>query len=347
MSAPRTPYQDLPERAFWRPAVAGRHYFDLEDLARPVDIRPGDRIASAGSCFAQHIGRHLRRSGAHYLDLEPRPDFVPAAEAVRFGYDTYSCRYGNIYTSRQLLQLAQEALAGRQPAEGVWTRDGRHFDALRPSVDPVGHAAADDILDLRRHHIRRVAQMFRTLDVFVFTLGMTETWTSRLDGTAYPSAPGTTAGLYDPARHSFANLRYPEVRADLEAFIALLRRDNPGARLVLTVSPVPLKATASEDHVLVATARSKATLRAVAADLSEDVPGVFYFPAFEIISSHAGRGMFFEPDLRSVNQAGVALVMKHLAHSLGGGAAGIDSGQDDGILCDEDAIEEAGAAEPR
>ncbi|MDR2015803.1 MAG: GSCFA domain-containing protein [Azoarcus sp.] len=340
MFKPLSPYQGLAAKAYWRPAVAERHYYDLEDLSRPVNITLKDKIATAGSCFAQHIGRHLQRSGAHYLDFEPRPDFIPADEAKRWGYETYSCRYGNIYTTRQLLQLAQEALTGRNPVDVAWLKDGRYFDALRPSVDPVGYENPDDILRLRRAHLKAVAEMFSSLDVFVFTLGLTEVWESRMDGTAYPTAAGTIIGEHDPAKYQFRNLRYPEIYGDLKAFIELLRTVNPGARVLLTVSPVPLNATASPDHVMVASCRSKSVLRAAAADIVDDISEVFYFPSYEIIASHPGRGMFFEPDLRNVNEAGVNLVMKHFFKAINSGAVVTDSSADeDEVICDEDALD--------
>jgi hypothetical protein len=112
------------------------------------------------------------------------------------------------------------------------------------------------------------------------------------------------------------NYRSAEVRADLEAALAGLRGLNPAVRLLLTVSPVPLTATASGDHVLVATARSKAVLRTVAAELVADDPGVDYFPSYEIITGAPARMAFFEENLRSVRPEGVACVMGHFFAGL-------------------------------
>jgi hypothetical protein len=144
----------------------------------------------------------------------------------------------------------------------------------------------------------------------VFTLGLTECWESQVDGTVYPTAPGTLAGSFDPAAHAFRNLRHGEVLADMAAFWALVKEVNPDARLLLTVSPVPLMATAGGGHVLPATVYSKSVLRAVAGDLAADHPDIAYFPSYEIITGHPSRGMFFNPDLRTVNAMGVDLVMR-------------------------------------
>jgi hypothetical protein len=304
-----TPYSDLAETAFWRAAVAERHPYDLSALSAPLLFSARDRIATAGSCFAQHIGNQLRRRGARYVDLEPLPAGLPPEDAARFGYGLFSCRYGNVYTTRQLLQLLQEALGKRTPVERVWLRDGRFYDALRPSVDPVGHDSEDDVLLLRRVHLKRVKALLSSMDVFVFTLGLTEAWVSRTDFTVYPTAPGAIAGTWNSEKYKFVNFRYFDVMNDLKASLEILRSFNPKLRVILTVSPVPIKATASGDHVLVANTQSKSTLRAVAGDLAAEDRTVAYFPSYELIVSHSMRGMFFNPDLRTVNPGGVDYVM--------------------------------------
>jgi hypothetical protein len=337
----------MPENAFWRGAVAEKHVFDLDLGGRPL-VGRHERVATAGSCFAQHIGHQLRARGTNYVDLEPAPAELSATEAVRFGYGLFSCRYGNIYTTRQLRQLLEEALGERTPHDVVWQRDLRCFDALRPSVDPAGHDSPDDVIQLRRLHLRSVRQLLTSMDVFVFTLGLTEAWCSRVDGTIYPSAPGVIAGRYDPNLHAFVNFRYPEVMGDLQAVWTLLRSYNPQLRMILTVSPVSLKATASGDHVLVANMQSKSTLRAVAGDLAAAEPDISYFPSYELIVGHASRAMFFEPDLRSVNQGGVDYVMSKFfggtsvprerngINRQNAPAPGLPSANFD-LICDEDA----------
>jgi len=312
MNDTKNPYKFQPERAFWKASVGTRHYADLVDLWRPLALTKSDRVATAGSCFAQHIGNNLAARGAAFMDMEPAPPlFASESDARRWGFGVFSCRYGNIYTTRQLVQLFDEAHGNRVPEERVWEKNGRFFDALRPGLDPVGQDRPETVLALRNQHLEAVRRMFAELDVFVFTMGLTEGWEAVTDGTMFPMAPGTIAGTYRPEAYKLHNLRAREVREDMEGFWDRLRHVNPAARILLTVSPVPLAATATDNHVLVATTWSKSVLRSVAGELSEDHPDIHYFPSYEIISSHPARGMFFEPDLRNVNAFGVDLVMKH------------------------------------
>lgn len=334
------PYKNIPARAFWKKAIAERHYGDMSELAERIPLARTDKIATAGSCFAQHIGNRLASSGAEYIDMEPAPSGWSRDDARHHGFGIYSCRYGNIYTVRQLLQLTEEAfgLTDRKPE--VWEKDGRYYDALRPSVDPVGHESESVISDLREQHLAAVRSMFRELDVLVFTLGLTEAWTNRENGLVYPLAPGTSAGNYDPDLHAFHNFRYPEIIGDLRKFWAILKAENPTARMILTVSPVPLTATASPHHVLAATTYSKSVLRAVAGDFSSEEADVHYFPSFEIISSTPGSGWFFNPDKRTVNKMGVDYVMQHFFSCLDGFSPSASKDEYDAdVVCDEEKLE--------
>jgi hypothetical protein len=145
--------------------------------------------------------------------------------------------------------------------------------------------------------------------VLVFTLGLTETWASRLDGAAYPTCPGTVGGVYDEAKYQFVQQSVSEIVADMRGALWVVRMWNPDIRVILTVSPVPLAATAAGGHVLPATIYSKSVLRVAAQTLADEVEGVRYFPAYEIITGPQAPKEYFEEDRRSVTPEGVGAVM--------------------------------------
>jgi hypothetical protein len=306
-----SPYADLPPSRFWRTGVSEQSPQTINDIYRKkFEIAPTDRIATAGSCFAQHISRQMKRRGYRVLDVEPPPPGLHGAEATRYGYDLYSARYGNVYHIRQMLQLALEATGARQPADCIWEKDGRYYDAMRPSVEPDGLDSPEEVALLRANHLRRVEELLRTVDIFVFTFGLTEAWIHRESATVYPVAPGTIAGAFDPSVHAFKNFGFAEVYADFLDFRALLKSFNPEIRFLVTVSPVPLTATACPEHVLPATTYSKSVLRAVAGQLFQDLEDVDYFPSYELIATPFSRGAFFHDNLRSVTDEGVANAMR-------------------------------------
>jgi hypothetical protein len=288
-----------------------RHALSIGDIYRKkFAIRPDEKIATAGSCFAQHIANRLRQNRYDVLDTEPAPPELPDEVAREFGFKLYSARYGNIYTVRQMLQLVQEAAGLRVPAEIVWEKDWRFYDALRPSVEPEGLASAELVMRHRRQHLACVERLLNSTSLFIFTMGLTETWEHLVDGTVYPTAPGTVAGSYDPATYRFKNLNYAENLADFMLLRELLRQRNPQIRFLITVSPVPLTATAGDEHVLAATTYSKSVLRAVAGYLAQTYDDIDYFPSYEIVAGIQARSQFYENNLRSVAPAGVDVVMR-------------------------------------
>lgn len=318
------PYSDLPPTAFWRAAVAQTDAAAVEAIHRPkFRLAADDRIATAGSCFAQHLGQALRRAGLSVLDAEPAPPGIAAELARRHGFGLYSGRYGNIYTVRQMVQLLDEVTFGQPDPRHVWQRGARFHDALRPGLDPEGLDSDDEVLAIRKRHLERLAPMLAGCDVFVFTLGLTEAWLCRQSGRAYPTCPGVVAGQFDRDRHAFANFSYPEIMADLALLRERLHGFNPAMRLLTTVSPVPLTATATGRHVLPATQYSKATLRAAAGDFADAHADVDYFPSYEIVTNPAAAGRFFADDLRQVTPEGVATVMRLFlaSHELRAGDA--------------------------
>lgn len=337
------PYKGRPERNFWTATVSSRNPLEIDTWYRKKFSLSSLAIAAGGSCFAQHLGKRLRSSGFHYIDAEPAPKFLDRESHADFGYGLYSARYGNIYTSRQLLQLLQRATGAFKPAETAWEFKDGLVDPFRPTIEPEPFASMQELELSRRQHLEAVVEMIRQADVYVFTLGLTEAWINGEDGAAYPVAPGVSGGRYDPGRHRLLNLTASQVHEDMHQFMALARTVNPRLKLLMTVSPVPLMATATDDNVVVATTYSKSVLRAVAGQIAAENDWADYFPSFEIISSHVMRGQFFNPDMRTVSPVGVDHVMKQFFaehRPLKGAPAPVaDEAEDpDAVVCDEELL---------
>jgi len=304
------PYSLLPDTAFWRQSVASRNMLDIRELWRPkFNLQRDHKIATFGSCFAQHIGKALEARSFSWLNTEPAPLGLSPDTAKRFNYSIFSCRTGNIYTASLLEQWVHWALDKSSMPEEYWETNGRIYDPFRPTIEPDGFTSVEEMKSSRVFAIRAFRQAMEQTDVLVFTLGLTESWVNKTYGYEYPLCPGTAAGEFCPESHGFANQRFGFVKTRLLKALESMREVNPRLEVILTVSPVPLTATNSQKHVLVATMESKSTLRAVAGELAADAPWIDYFPSYEIICSPPFRATFFEPNLRNINHYGVAFVM--------------------------------------
>lgn len=311
------PYRELPENAFWKLAVANRSLFDLADVWSPkFHIQPIDRVVTFGSCFAQHIGQALIARGFNWHSAEPPPEELSSPNARRFNYNVFSARTGNIYTTSLLLQWTRWALENTQTPDDVWLQNNRAYDPFRPAIEPEGFRSGDEAKKSRLIAIEAFRRCITDAEYFVFTLGLTESWTDLETGWEYPVCPGTVAGEYDATKHAFENQDYAKILESMENAFDLMTEANPKLRFIVTVSPVPLTATKSGNHVMIATMESKSILRAVAGRLTQIRDDVDYFPSYELINSPVVKGTFFQPNQREVNPRGVAYVMDHFFRAL-------------------------------
>jgi hypothetical protein len=301
------PYRLQPEIAFWSRSVA--RAFDAQNVVRCDEplLQLGEKFASAGSCFAANVIQPLEKAGFEYVrteELSAPLSLLPE----NLGYAKFSARYGNIYTARQFRQLIERAAGQFVPMESFWEGPSGIIDPYRPGLRYPARTKVE-FDDLQEAHLAAVKRAFSEANVTIFTLGLTECWESVSDGAVFPTCPGTVAGEFNPDRHRFRNLTVEDVVSDMERAFLIIRTWNNSARFILTVSPVPLVATATNEHVLSATILSKSILRVAAGILAEG-EGVTYFPAYEIVSGPQAPSSFYESDRREVSDQAVAAVMK-------------------------------------
>ena len=311
------PYKKLPSDAFWRSAVAQPESKNIRGLWKPkFEITKKMRLVTAGSCFAQHISAAFRTRGYNWYNAEPAPGSAELAHSYHYG--VFSFRTGNIYTTRMLDQWFRWAQSPQDCPDVFWSDNGRVFDPFRPTIELDGFASVAEARASRRATLAAIADAMRKADVFVYTLGLTECWRDAETGVEYALCPGTVAGRFDPDLHIFHNMDYHDVMTDLNRALTSLRRVNKNVRVLLTVSPVPLTATASGQHVLTASSLSKSTLRTVAGELCAREDYIDYFPSYEIITHPVFGGKFYDANRRSVSAAGVDFVMRNFFDDLTG-----------------------------
>ncbi|NOX41561.1 MAG: GSCFA domain-containing protein [Alphaproteobacteria bacterium] len=306
-----SPYDRQPQKSFWKTAVAAKNMFEIADLWAPkFQISADMPIAAYGSCFAQHFGAALRAREFDWLVTETCPFPLTAEHALTFNYGVFSSRTGNIYTTSMLLQWCKWAAGEGHLPDEIWQQGDRFVDPFRPRIEPDGFDTEAELRSSRLTAIKYFRQSIEQARVLTFTLGLTERWSNKVNQTEYPICPGTAAGQFDENIHEFNNMSFAQVYENLSAASAIMKSLSPKLKILLTVSPVPLTATAGQEHVLVATMHSKSILRSVAGQMALENPDVDYFPSYEIINSPAFRGAFFNPNLRNVSHSGVEFVME-------------------------------------
>jgi PAS domain-containing protein len=281
-------------------------------ISMPFKIAREDRVATAGSCFAQEIAHRLQTSGYTYYLAEKPPQGMSAEEALRRNYSMYSCRYGNLYTTAQLRQLIERVYGHFTPSLDYWNRpeDGRFVDPFRPRIEPDAYETVEAMRADRESHFAAVRHMLETMDVFVFTFGHTETWRHKADGAILQLAPGVAGGTWDENVYEFYNMTVSEVVRDFLAAVDRIREVNPKVRIILSVSPVGIIATYEDRHVAVSNVAVKSILRAAADEVVRARPNIAYFPSFDLVNISPNTGRFYRDDTRRINAHGIDRTMK-------------------------------------
>ena len=203
------PYTKLEEKFFWSTAVAQRNMYDISGLWDPkFPISPKMRVATFGSCFAQHIGKALQSRGFNWYISEPTPQGLSAENAKKFNYSIFSARTGNIYTVSLLQQWARWAQSPETVPAEIWSKEGRYYDPFRPNIEPNGFESQEELNKSRAFALEAFKKAIENARVFVFTMGLTESWFNTEHGYEYPMCPGTVAGEFNSDKHKFINQDY-------------------------------------------------------------------------------------------------------------------------------------------
>lgn len=338
------PYEKLDDRAFWKLGVAEPKQGELTQVWLPkFKIEKQHAVATAGSCFAQNIGRALRSRGMNWLVTEKPPQSLPRSLHTAHNYGLFTFRTGNIYTPALLAQWVRWALDRSSMDQEVWETDGRFFDPFRPSVRPNGFDSVEDVLASRHVTADAVKTAIEQADIFLFTPGLTEAWVNTKSKSIYPACPGTVQGTFNPDEHQCINFGFESGKKALASAFDAMQSHNPNIKMLLTVSPVPITATVTGHHALTASTYTKSVLRALAGEFANANEHVDYFPSYDLVSPAMLGQSYFNDNKRTVSPSGVDYVMKHFFEGLGQEKQSSPVPMGD-IVCEDEILEYYGKA---
>lgn len=258
----------------YRTWFRGEHTNYNPDLARMLDvtaaekfvlhgwvpdapvIRPDTQITAFGSCFAANISNWL--SKRHYRVLNKEQDAKNAY--------VVACGEGmvNSFVIRQQFEWAWE----NKTFDGaLW----HGYKAEAYGYDPEVQAETKRIFD--------------ATDFFILTFGLSEVWYDEPTGNVFWRTIPKDA--YDATRHKFRVSTVEENRENLRAIYHLIRKHRPDAKILFTLSPIPLIATFRDVSCLTANSVSKSVLRVAIDEVVREFRHegkLSYWPSFELVT---------------------------------------------------------------
>lgn len=247
-------------------------------------------IASIGSCFASRVKVHLQRSDFNYVVTSDHPAARPTSAA-----------WGDVFNTFCMRQEIERTLRSFDPAVAAWRSGGRLLSPYRKGVE---WSDESEMRAERDRHVRDAHDALKEAEVLVITLGLTEIWYSDDDGAVFYQVP--PEDVFEPARHAFRNSSVDENLHNL-GLIRMLLKAFGEPRIIVTVSPVPLRATFEDRNVVVASSFSKSKLVAAAQRFAYAHDDVHYFPSYELVTALIPRP--FKGDNRHVTPETEAAVM--------------------------------------
>lgn len=272
------------------------------DKKFPID--KGSSLYAMGSCFAREIEAAFGRENFNVLSY--RKDFFPA-DLFSGSHEWSPAAFLNRYNTGSMLLEVQRLTDDivLSDSELIQNQDEKALDLHFTGSCYIGD---NRIVAARRRLTYEVGQGILDADIIVFTLGLVEAWFDTECGKYINSSPDLHS-LRRSNRFEMHVLGYEDNLRNLEEAYRLLSIKNPRANFVVSVSPVPLQATFTEDDVIVANTYSKSVLRAVANDFCKSKENVLYFPSYEMVLNSDPK-LSFKGDRRHVTDPMVSHIIR-------------------------------------
>lgn len=275
----------------------------LAHLERALEIAPNhraaridrDRLAARGERRSRRKMARFPRADKEFDDLDRlmreyvldgfrdvRPRLSRATPVFTLG----SCFAQNIARSLVRLGVPTEYLRYAEDINNTY--GNRYFlDWVSGTTSP--ETAAFDIM-IGEDQRATLRAGIAAADTVIISLGVAPAFFRRDDGRFALTFGANFQAALASDEFEFRTTSVAENVENLREIVASLRRLAPRCAIVLTVSPVPLKATFEYPSAFLADCVSKSTLRVAAAELvAHGVPDLYYWPSFEMVRWFGGH----------------------------------------------------------
>jgi len=220
-------------------------------------INKGSKVVALGSCFAREISNFL--VSKKYSTLKRQG-----------GHNGREFIYSGVNNTFAVRQLFEFAWTGKEPKDETWhSQKGPLHKELTVKTQ------------------KELSEYFSQTKAFIITLGLSEVWYNKKTSDVFWRA--IPKDIFDSDKHGFRVTTVQENVENIQEIIKLIKIHAPDAKIILTLSPVPLYATFRPVSCVSASAVSKSILRVAVDEVMRDSEdfnkSLFYWPSYEIITS--------------------------------------------------------------
>ena len=225
-------------------------------LPKQPIINKNNKIIAFGSCFAFYVSQYLASMGYSVLNKKRKND---GNHIVRYGEGM-----ANTFTVIEQLEWIFEK---KEIEKNTW------------------YYSPDKEIEKNEDVRNVVYKLLSQINVFIITVGLSEVWYNKTNKQVFWKA--IPADRFDENKHGFRLSSVEENTNNLKNICLLIKKHLPKAKIIFTLSPVPLMATLRSQSCITANSISKSILR-VALDnvITRNYDNTYYFPAYEITKEY-------------------------------------------------------------
>ncbi len=272
-------------------------------------LKPGQKIFTIGSCFARNIEEYLSQLGFIIPTLKMvAPDESaggrPNSILNKF---TPAAIFQEVAWTRKILD--RDGVVNWEDVKPLLLEvsQNKYLDAHLATTTP---ASKDRVLS-RRTELFQINREGFDSDVIVITPGVIEAWLDKHTDLFVQRMPmPNVVKRVGSDRFEFKVLTYEECCDFLSRTIDLLDPDGKKSFL-LTVSPVPLSRTFTDQDIIIANQYSKSLLRAVIGRICSERATCDYFPSYESVML-TKQSYVWQDDLIHVNDGFISKIVSQL-----------------------------------
>lgn len=256
-----------------------RYEFDIKPL--PKLINHNHKLFLIGSCFTENIGEKLKKNKFSVLE---NPN------GILFNPVSVSETLINIIDNKQ---YTADDLFEYNEAWHSWQHHSRFSgSSTKETLQKINTSTSN------AHHYLKSA------DFLMITIG--SAWIYTLTNKAINATVGTVAANNHKAPANWFERKLPDTAQLITVLVTMLNKlgnFNPNIQVIFTISPVRhLREGAIDNN------RSKAALITTIHYLVEQLPKLYYFPAYELVIDDLRDYRFYSEDLVHPNYAATQYV---------------------------------------
>jgi len=242
---------------------------------------PDTPIFTFGSCFAHNIAIHL-----HELKYKVNP-FKLSEDLNSPFSNALMMEIAASPDAENIVHWWLDRLVYAEDMQAVVKREMRHLNVLRKAVESaqVMIVTLGNVLD---HHLTNAIELPVALNARVVPKFFRSTSLEDVESQT------KVVGAFSKAGGVFRMGTFDETIGAIRAMHDALRKINPHAAIIYTLSPVPIDSAiglAGAHNAVEIDCLSKSTLRTAIGQLIPGWTNTYYFPAFEIVRWFGGMLM--------------------------------------------------------